>query len=1185
MHIKGITLNGFKSFPDKVTIWFDREITAVVGPNGSGKSNIVDAIRWVLGEQSAKTLRGGKMEDLIFSGTTRRGPKKAAEVTLILDNSRGELPLAEDEVRITRRVNLTSGSNYLLNGEVCRLKDIENLLIDGGIRKDSSSILGQGKIETILMSKPSDRRELFEEAAGIIKYKYRKKEAYGKLEHTHQQQRRIRDIIFELNRQAQPLKKQARTARKYRDIQDRLFLLEVNLLLNRYNRYSDRLKDLFSQVDEKRKEHDQKERETGELRDELKTITFHRKEKTEELDKTREKIYQMGNRVEVLGNKIEINQEKIRVNRQSRQEKLKALEALEENFSRKKKEGQLLKKELEEKEKKVKDLEEKLDSFSKEEQRKITRGDTLHQEKENLRSKIKDYLNKMSQKRKTVQELEGERTRLETRLQELDSTRENARKNVTELEDGLQESRKTLKEKQKELADLSKKSQETDERFRKAQEELHELHNQKGNLEEEIARLRNQLTVLSDFREKGRGYKSGVRAVLNAASEERLGGILGTVSESFQVEARYSDAIAAALEGREQNIITETDRAARNAIRLLKDNNAGRATFLPLDLIRGRGLGPAEEKILKLPGILGTGVEMLEFAPELEPVFSNLLGRVIITKKMDDAVKASRETGNRLRFVTLDGDIIQPGGAMTGGSRRRKTLFSGTSQEKDLARQLDRAKEKQKKLENSLKEKETRRDQLQRENEEFRNSFYEMQLEVKALEKDISLQEKNHAKAETELEEHEKRSARLQDKFGDVKRKLATEEEEIEDIQDKVQEKRKNLYSLEAELEELDLKRGEDKNSVMDLRVAMAETRQSYNHLQQQLKKNRQEIEELNLEQQEKEKQMQELESSISDLEKNIEEWKEQKTSCREEKAFEEGQLKEIEENKVELEEKETQLQKDLEKKKEELEKNEKKLHTLQLEETRLEGERDKIVDWLFREYSLDIKKAQSHADDSLDLRGADTEIKELKRKKEDLEPVNLGAIEEYEALEKRLNFMREQHRDLREAQDTLNRIIEGIDRTMEKKFLATFKKVSREFEDVFNKLFQGGKAHLYLSNEQELLETGVEVVAQPPGKKLQKLSLMSGGEKALTAIALLFALMKVKPCPFYVLDEIDAPLDDANVDRFISFLGDLNDLSQFIIITHRKRTIAEANTIYGITMEEEGVSKIISYRLKERAS
>jgi len=1185
MHIKGITLNGFKSFPDKVTVWFDKEITAVVGPNGSGKSNIVDAIRWVLGEQSAKTLRGGKMEDLIFSGTLKRGPKKSAEVTLILDNSMGELPLAEDEVRITRRVNQTHGSNYLLNGEVCRLKDIENLLIDGGIRKDSSSILGQGKIETILMSKPSDRRELFEEAAGIIKYKYRKKEAYGKLEHTQQQQRRIRDIIFELNRQAQPLKKQARAARKYMDIQDRLFLLEVNLLLKRYNNYSERLDALQGEVEICQNQFQGKKDQHKKVEKDLKVALSRRKEVTQELDKTRQEIYQLGNKADVLSNKIEINQEKIRVNRASKKEKLNTLETLTQSYARKKKEGQEIEAELEAKNKKVKALEEKLDSFSQEEQKKITRGDDLHQKREVLRREIKDLLNDLHQKRQKVQELEGEQTRLETRIQELEKTRETLEQNVVELKNNLDQSKASLDKKKKELGGFREASKKTNGKLKETQTELQRMCEEKDELQKDLESVRNRLVVLSDFREKGRGYHGGVRAVLEAAQAEKLTGILGIISESFEVDARYSDAIAAALEGREQNIITESDQAARKAIQMLKENNSGRATFLPLDLINERSLNSSEEKNIKMPGILGTGLELIRFSPELKPVFSNLLGRVIVSEKMDQAVKASRETGNRLRFVTLDGDIIQPGGAITGGSRRRRTLFSGSSQEAELNKTLKKLQKNLDSLESRLKEKEAEQNSLRKKQEDNRGKIYELQLEEKAQEKDINLQEKNLAQMNSGLEEQEKRLNQLAKELKKVKQSVENKQETIKSWQEEVQEKRSGLNKLERELEELDLKRGEHQNSVMDLRVEMAETRQHYNHLRQRLEKNREEVEEINAEQQEKEEQKQALEKSISQLEDNIENWKEQKTSFREEKIAKEVQLQESETQKLELEEKESQLQNELETLGEVLEKEDKKLHGLQLEETRLEGEREKIVDWLDREYNLNIENAQKHADEKLDLRGADSEIKELKNKKEKMGPVNLGAIEEYEALEKRLNFMREQHRDLREAQDTLNRIIEGIDRTMAKKFLATFKRVSREFEDVFSKLFQGGKAHLYLSNEEELLETGVEVVAQPPGKKLQKLSLMSGGEKALTAIALLFALMKVKPCPFYVLDEIDAPLDDANVDRFISFLADINELSQFIIITHRKRTIAEANTIYGITMEEEGISKIISYRLKEKAS
>jgi len=1184
MHIKGITLQGFKSFPERVTIWFDGEITAVVGPNGSGKSNIVDAIRWVLGEQSAKTLRGGKMEDLIFSGTIKRRPRQSAEVTLILDNSGGELPLDEKEVRVSRRVHQLKGSSYLLNGETCRLKDIENLLLDGGMRRDSSSILGQGKIESILMSKPMDRRELFEEASGIIKYKNRKKEARAKLDHTEQQQQRIRDIITELNRQARPLQEQARKAREYRDLQDRLFSLEVNLFLHRFNRYSLRLNKVFAEIEKIKEERDQKLRERAELGETLEKSTGFQRETLRELEQKREKIYQLGIKEEGLGNKIEINQEKIKVNRTARKERVEELENLSSLFDQKNEEKKELEKKLEQKEKKVSFLENRLESISQDEQEKIKRDHTLNQRREGLRTEIRESLDALNKKRQAQQELEGRIARMETRFQELKTSRQNNSCNLAEQKDHLEKRNSELKAKKEEQQNALNAEKKLNKELEKTREQYNSLEEQKNQKEKNLISIRNRLGVIGEFREKGRGYSSGVRLVLEEAEKGKLAGIRGVVAENYEVDVRYGEAIAAALEGREQNVIVDSDRAAQNAIQVLRRKNAGRVTFLPLALIAPRQLREEEKRVLKDPGILGTGLDLIEFPPEMQPVFSFLLGRVVIAEKMTQALEVYRKLKKKVRLVTLKGDVIQPGGAITGGGRRQRSLFKGSHQEAQLSRERDSLEQELQELEAKREKVGARRDKLRGQLEESRGRVYELQLAQKTLEKDISFQENNLEQMRSALEKNETGLNQLREEQETLEQKKEKNEQKISRLQENIQASRKKLQELEKEIDELYRVRGEHQNSVMDLRVEMAETSQEFSYTQKQLEKNRGEIEKINQQQEEKEEHLEKIHQSISQLESNINEWKEEKTSLREEQISLKSEKKELEEKREELQEKVEKLQKQTEILDEQVETLEKKMHRLEIERTRLQGEKEKISDWLYREYDLSIEKARSYADDSFQKKGAEKEIKLIKKKMEALGPVNLGAIEEYENLEKRLNFMREQHGDLREAQAILHRIIEGIDRNMARKFKNTFQEVNKEFEIIFNKLFQGGKAYLYLSDEEELLETGVEVVAQPPGKKLQKLSLMSGGEKALTAIALLFALMKVKPSPFYILDEIDAPLDDANVDRFISFLAEINDLSQFIIITHRKRTIAEASTIYGVTMEDEGVSRIISYRVKERA-
>lgn len=1174
MHIKGIYIKGFKSFPDPITIWFDQHCTAVVGPNGSGKSNLLDAIRWVLGEQSPNTLRGSKMEDLIFSGSSQRKGKVVAEVTLILDNSRGYVALPGDVVRLGRRVHKDLGSTYLLNDTPCRLKDVESVLLQAGIGKDSSSIVGQGRIDTLLMSKASDRRQLFEEAAGIIKYKRRKKEAVGKLEHTGHQLQRIQDIIHELNRQARPLKGQAQKAKKYKEVETRLETLEINLMFHKWQQGK-------KEYDSLKKTREEAGIALEESRQQLETREMEvrqQKKESQLLDRSIEEdqkaVYRLGSKLEMLGTKIEVNKEKIRGLQAQKQDK----EEKGRKLMRNQKE---LQEEMREVQQRLDEVTKKIDGFMAQ-RASLTRADEAWQEKwsalqkeeENLGQSMSDIIRKRQDLVAKLQYLEGERTRLETRLQEILSLQEETKEQKRREETHIQGRERELEQQKREWKQKNIQLEQCRAREKDAQKTQKDLQEKKLSTEERLNKFINR----KQQQEKNTRHHSAY-AIIEASKEDRLSGIIGLVENLYSVDREYEMALETAIEGRRQNIVVKDEAAARRAIGYLKEHAIGRATFLALDMLSPRTLRQKEEFLLSVDGILGRALDFLHVQGPYEQVFAHILGRVLLAETLSVATKASRLCQHSLPIVSLGGDIVYSGGAMAGGFRNKANRMHGVQKELlKIEEELKEIKICIQTTEELLAKEEEDRHRLQEES-------HSIKLAIKGTEHTLTLLREGRDQLEAKARELNGKEKTVQKDLHSLKASIEEIKRSVELLDDDYQEKKEEGDTLEKALEELRHEMGDGQTTLINVRIELTGQTQEQDLLEQQLQRLKKDFQNLREDYEENEKNIARDKNLVQQLDGDRLAMYKDREHMEEEKVVKEQQLKEMRQERTTIEEKSNMLEHAIQTAQQRVKERETHLHELMVTETRVLGEMERTEERLYREYGCTMDSIKPQEEKSIPQDKVEEEIEDLKRQKASLEPVHMGAIEEYEELNRRRSFLKEQYKDLQQARVSLETVIQGIDKTMAQRFLATYKKVAREFSSIFAKLFEGGSAQLALSQEDDLLETGVEVIVQPPGKKLQKLSLLSGGEKALTAIALIFALMRVKPCPFYVLDEIDASLDDANVERFASFLKDSTDLSQFILITHRKGTIAGADAMYGITMEEEGVSKVVSYRLKEQAS
>ncbi|WP_257350123.1 chromosome segregation protein SMC [Pseudalkalibacillus decolorationis] len=1181
MFLKRLDVVGFKSFAERIGIEFVPGVTAVVGPNGSGKSNISDAVRWVLGEQSAKSLRGSKMEDIIFAGSDTRKPLNVAEVTLTLDNEDQHIPIEYNEISISRRVYRSGDSEYLINKQQCRLKDIIDLFMDSGLGREAFSIIGQGKVEEILSSKPEDRRRIFEEAAGVLKYKTRKVKAEQKLKETEENLNRVEDILFELEDQVEPLKIQASIARDYLDKKSELEVIESALLVHEieelhsdWKTKSDELSRL--KEDELKLQNNLNSREAiiTKLRDELAALD-------ESIEELQDALLTVSEELEKYEGKRDVMRERKKNYHQNK-------EQLTERIHKQKEKKRKLEDNLEQETDLLKKRKKKMEGTQG--QLKVKEGElelidkNIEEELEHLKSEYFDRLNEQAsiknELRYLTEQLEQQSdksSRLDTRNEQYVDLRKQITLRKASLAEKLKEVQQSL-EKQVNSFMIVKKEIDNDEKTYTDQEsKLYQAY-------QYIQQFRSKKEMLEEMQEDYSGFYQGVREVLKERGN-KLDGVEGAVAELISVKKEHETAIETALGAATQNIVVQTEQHARSAITFLKQRKLGRATFLPMSVLKSRKLSLQDvQRVSQHASFIGVASSLLNFNEKHQRVMENLLGNVVISKDLEGANELARILNHRYRIVTLDGDVVNPGGSMTGGSVKQKStsILSRQRELESLTEKLQTMEVQTTKLEKEVREgkeslnlKKGQLEQLRElgekvrlEEQQLKGEFREIELEEKNINEHLSLYDREKGTYDSERSSTEKRLASLKENLKHSKGTAKELEEQVE----RLSSQKKNQQTTKEELIE----------EITGLKVDFAQSEQQYSNLNETVKRLRVELKETVTTMEESEEEFWLLEEAVNTSATDEESLDETIIGMRKDK---DATLRLINQRRKERSERQKTIEDhDLDLK--EITRQHMQMtdaiHHEEVRLNRLDVELENRLDHLREEYQLTFERAKEKYSLTMQAEEARTKVRLIKRAIEELGTVNLGAIDEYERVSERYNFLVDQRDDLNAAKETLYGLIREMDEEMIRRFSESFCEIRDHFQTIFKELFGGGRADLQLTDPKDLLNTGVDILAQPPGKKLQHLALLSGGERALTAIALLFGILKVRPVPFCILDEVEAALDEANVSRFAKFLRAYSKQTQFIVVTHRKGTMEEADVLYGVTMQESGVSNLVSVKLEE---
>ena len=1180
MYLKRLEMQGFKSFADKTILEFKPGITTVIGPNGSGKSNISDSIRWVLGEQSMKSLRGAKSEDIIFAGTQNRKSLGFAEASIVIDNQDGKLPIEYNEVTVTRKIYRSGETGYFINKVPCRLKDILELFMDTGIGKDGYSIIGQGKIDEILSNKSEDRRHIFEEAAGIVKYRTRKVESEKKLEQTKLNLLRINDILSEIEGQLEPLKLQSEKARRFLSLREELKNIEVGLFVFNINSYKEKLEQIVKdlevlnsqEVDENKKLEDtQNSKEVVKTRiDELiqeienmQNIGFESKTKIEQINSqisiSNERILNNNINIERLESEIEELKQRIEDFSQEKENKLSKKENLSKNKEKFEKElkekeeelakisAKLSKKELEIEEKKKK-VEEDTDARYE----RISEISTYEANYENL-DKTKKSVNLELQT--TISELDSNRIRkqeISKGFLEIDNTRNKALKNLTQVREKNQNAINVIKEYEDKINKLTADFRMKDSRCK----------------------------FLTETEKEKDGYIKSVKSLLLACEKDAVlnSGVDGVLASLISVDKKYETAIEVCLGQAMQNIVTNTETAAKRLIEYLRKNNLGRASFLPISSVHGKKI----DKVKKVNGIVGIASDLISYNKKYEGIILNLLGRTVIVENMDNAIALAKTNNYTFRIVTLEGDVINPSGAISGGSVQQKTVnILGRS------REIEELKQKIDEINLEIKK-------VTKEKEKYSESATDTIEEAARLEKELQTIEISYATKKQELELIEGQISKLEEKVAKLRKQLENIETEKKNIEAAKEGTKQVIANLEKEITELngeitkfaELNKDDQtyinnlNTDITDLKISVSSFDESGISIDEMLERIGQDIENAN---NNIENKLQEIEKTKQETIKTQEDILNFGKEIDKIKSEVSNSSETIENLKQEKQEKSNQLEK-LETKIEEqyqtLNSLKEQIVKIESKKAKQEQDIDDLINKLWQEYEITPNNASEYKKPD-NVQVAQRKTNELRREIADLGSINIDSIEDYKKMQERYDFMNEQRFDLEESISKLRNVISEMTTTMQKQFAEKFKQINKNFNEVFCELFGGGKAELILENEADILECGIDIRVQPPGKKLQNMMLLSGGEKALTAIAILFAILKINPAPFCILDEIEAALDDVNVNRYATYLKKFSKDTQFLVITHRKGTMEIADTVYGVTMEEKGISKLLSMKLK----
>ena len=1180
-------MQGFKSFAEKISLELNSGITAVVGPNGSGKSNISDAIRWVLGEQSTKNLRSGKMEDVIFAGTEHRKPLGFAEVSLCFDNVDRILPIDYSEVIITRRVYRSGESEYKINKTNCRLKDITELFLDTGVGKDGYSIIGQGRVDEILSTKSEERRYIFEEASGIMKYKLKKQQAEKKLELTRQNLLRINDIITELENQLEPLKEQADTAKRFLSLRENLKELEVNVYIENISKLKIKAQEIENNCVTVKDNIDAESKKLDEVTILNQKSVNTLKSMDEQLEMSKEKFYSLEGNLERCNSEIKLNEEKKnnlnvninRLNNEINQTNVKIEELINEENTRKERIAYLNESHLEytkKLEQYTKKLQTVLDDLS-EEEKYIEKLKTSIMDKLGLQADKKTQSNNVQNHINIIQKRQAS---IEDELGQLALEKDNENMKNKILKESISNTDNIISNLKEKIDDF--KRQKTD-----INAELEDIRENQNKLKSEIHVKTSRHKMLSDMESNLEGYNRSVKMVLKACSKspEFGQGIHGALAQLINVEKKYETAIEMSLGGALQNIVTSTEEEAKRAIEFLKKNKIGRATFLPISSVRGKYF---DERILhelkNERGFIGVASDLVSIDPLYKGIILSFLGRVVVVDNLDSGIKIAKRFKYTFRIVTLDGDIISSTGSMSGGSKN--TGGSGIlSRNREITELIDLIKKL--KANESLLE----------------NKAMKLSKTLSSLIEDISIEEKNlrdkeHLKIRDEsqiiqIEENIKRIDSKEDMLKEETIQLITQEEDTKKELYKYLEELKSIdediKNTKEIVEENEVKHKENQSSkdliqrdITEYKISVNSIKENIHGVKEALERiaNEKEtfyksIENKALEVKHNDKEIQSINEKNEGLMKLIKGYEEEKTG----KTLEIGRITEekkvLEEESSDMIEKIDKINKDIIILKEEYAR-------LEVKRAKIESEMEVMQNRMWDEYELTYTNALELKKDIGNIVKAQKKLNEIKNEIKGLGYVNVAAIEEYIKTKERYEFMSLQRDDMESAKEKLRKVISEMMSIMKRQFMKQFNLINENFNIVFRELFDGGRAELILTDKENVLESGIEIEVQPPGKKLQNLMLLSGGERAFTAIALLFAILRLNPTPFCVLDEIEAALDDANVYKFAQYLKKYSYSTQFAVITHRKGTMEVADTLYGVTMEEHGISKIVSLKMGE---
>ena len=1137
MYLKRLEMYGFKSFADKTVLDFMQGITTVIGPNGSGKSNISDCIRWVLGEQSLKSLRGAKSEDIIFAGTQNRKSLGFAEASLVFDNSDSKLPIEYNEVIVTRRIYRSGESGYFINKTPCRLKDVLELFMDTGIGKDGYSIIGQGKIDEILSNKSEDRRHIFEEAAGIVKYRTRKAESEKKLEQTKLNLLRINDIISEIESNIGPLKIQSEKAKKFLDLREKLKNIEVGLFLYNIDDYKNKIQEIKENID------------------------IFETQKVKEVEHLNNKQLDKENLKNLIDNliiEIEKRNQELEEEKNQKLEKINNLTNNKEKF-----------------EKELKEKQEELDKYSNTlSEKELEIEDKKAKVQANVDLKY-EILTEINTSKANIDNLNKREVSIKNEIQDTISELDNARSNKEDLSKGFYELEKNRNGINKSIEEMREEKDNSSEKIKNFETQINTYQS-----EYRIKESRHKFLVETEKEKEG--YSRSIKLLLDAVEKNSIlnKGVHGVLANLISVEKKYETAIEMALGATIQNIVTETENEAKKLVEYLRENKLGRASFLPISSKKKKKITGINSK--GIDGVIGIASDLVKCDKKYDGIILNLLGRTVIVDDIDNAVNLAKKNSYKFKIVTLKGDVINPSGAISGGSVANKTVSI-----------LGRGKEI-KELEKNLTELQNKINSIQKEKEEYEQSISSLLENFDVKQKELQDLEIVYATEKQKIESLEleilKLDAKLAKLRADIEKIKIEKEENLSEQADlnnkvsKIDEENKELNLVIEEFTNLN----KDKQKYIDdlnfditnLKISVSsfdESENSINEIMERINteiqnniksiQNKKELREKNLSDNvELENKITEIKAQIEELEKDILGSSAKVENLKQDRILKNEKLenleKEIEEDTLKIEDIKNQISKS------------------DLKKSKIELELNQVIDKMWEEYELtpntvqNVQKVENPTEVQKQVNSIRSEIR-------DLGSINVDSIKEYQEVKERYDFMSEQRLDLEDSSNKLKKIITDMTETMKDQFAKQFKIINKNFGEVFSELFGGGRAELKLADEDNILECGIDIEVQPPGKKLQNMMLLSGGEKAFTAIALLFAILQINPAPFCVLDEIEAALDDVNVYRFAEYLKKFTSDTQFLVITHRKGTMEAADTVYGITMEEKGIRKLISMKLK----